>query len=129
MISRSMPIHYEKYYKPILKFVRTRIAEHSVAEEVTQEVFLKAHRFRASYREEYAFSTWLWAIARNTVCDYLRAVRHSPNDGFAVTDETEFVFDELPSPHQNAETMLMKDEQRRSVLLLFARLSKLQKRV
>src|SRR3954451_5807073 len=66
---------YERFRKPLLHFVRSRISDPAVAEEITQEVFLKAYRFRDSYQERYALSTWLWTIARNTVSDHLRGPR------------------------------------------------------
>ncbi len=43
--------------------------------EVTQDAFLKAFRFLASYRGESRFSTWLYRIARTSAINYLRRAR------------------------------------------------------
>ena len=43
-----------------------------VAEELTQEVFLRVYRALAQFRFESAFSTWLYTIARNTATSYFR---------------------------------------------------------
>ena len=44
----------------------------SVAEDLTQEIFLQVHRKLASFRGDSAFSTWLHRLAVNTVLMYLR---------------------------------------------------------
>ena len=51
------------------RFCRDR----ALAEDMAQEVFLKAFRSLASYRGDAAFSTWLMAIAINTYRTRLRA--------------------------------------------------------
>ena len=66
---------YQRFSKPLLHYIRSRISDPEVAEELTQEVFLKAYRFRDSYQERYALSTWLWTIARNTISDHLRGAK------------------------------------------------------
>ena len=45
------------------------------AEDIAQETLLKIHRKRSEYDEKYAFSTWLYAICRNTCIDFLRKTR------------------------------------------------------
>ena len=51
------------------RFCRDR----TMAEDMAQEVFLKAFRSLASFRRESAFSTWLISIAVNTCRSRLRA--------------------------------------------------------
>lgn len=43
------------------------------AQDITQETFARAWRHLPSYREEAAFRTWLWEIARNLCLNHLRA--------------------------------------------------------
>lgn len=45
------------------RFCRDR----ALAEDMAQEAFLKAFRSLATFRAESAFSTWLMAIALNTI--------------------------------------------------------------
>ncbi len=42
------------------------------AEDVAQEVFLKAYLNLAKFRKEADFSTWLYRITYNTACNYVR---------------------------------------------------------
>ena len=43
------------------------------AQDITQETFTRAWRYLPSYREDAAFRTWLWEIARNLCLNHLRA--------------------------------------------------------
>jgi RNA polymerase sigma-70 factor, ECF subfamily len=42
------------------------------AEEIAQDVFVKAYRSLADFRQDSKFSTWLYAIATNTCITFLR---------------------------------------------------------
>lgn len=45
------------------------------AEDLTQEVFLKAFRNAGSFQDESAIYTWLYSIARNTCHDAMRRLK------------------------------------------------------
>jgi RNA polymerase sigma-70 factor (ECF subfamily) len=60
-----------RYQTSIFALVRRMVWQETVAEELTQDVFLKAYHGLARFREEAAFSTWLYRIAVNHVRDYL----------------------------------------------------------
>ncbi|MGB8954155.1 MAG: sigma-70 family RNA polymerase sigma factor [Tumebacillaceae bacterium] len=54
-----------------LAFSLTRRAE--AADDIAQDVFIKAYQKWGSYRGEAAVKTWLLKIARNTALDYQRS--------------------------------------------------------
>jgi RNA polymerase sigma-70 factor (ECF subfamily) len=54
-------------------FVRRRLSEPSVREDVVQNILVAVHRARHTYRGERPFAPWLYAVARNAVRDQLRA--------------------------------------------------------
>ena len=54
-------------------FVRRRLSDPDVLEDVVQNVLLSLHRARRTYRPERPFGPWLHAIARNAVIDHARA--------------------------------------------------------
>lgn len=61
--------HYKNYvFSIILKIVNER----EVAEELAQDVFIKAYRSLADFKGNSKFSTWLYAIANTTTLSYLR---------------------------------------------------------
>src|SRR5687768_3299756 len=63
----------DAYHKRIFRMAFAFVRDSRVAEEVTQDVFLKAWRAFPSYDGRAAPSTWLFAIARNTCISAARA--------------------------------------------------------
>ncbi|MCC7440519.1 MAG: sigma-70 family RNA polymerase sigma factor [Bdellovibrionales bacterium] len=63
---------YDAFKGPIMAYVRGTIGRDAVAEELTQDVFLKAYAARDGFRGDSKLSTWLWSIARNAALDHLR---------------------------------------------------------
>jgi RNA polymerase sigma-70 factor (ECF subfamily) len=49
--------------------------ENEDLEDILQEVFLKAYRNLNDFDNSFAFSTWIYSIARNHAIDYLRKHR------------------------------------------------------
>lgn len=62
----------EKYSSFVYRTVFFDIRRHEDAEDISQEVFIKAYRALASFRCDSEFSTWLYRICKNTVYDYTR---------------------------------------------------------
>jgi RNA polymerase sigma-70 factor (ECF subfamily) len=61
------------YQTKIYRMALAIVGDSGLAEETTQEVFLKAWRAFPSYDGRAAPSTWLYAIARNTCLSVARA--------------------------------------------------------
>lgn len=62
----------EKYQRALYHHVRKMVRKEAIVEDLVQETFIKAFDALASYSPQYAFSTWLYRIARNHTIDYLR---------------------------------------------------------
>lgn len=69
---RAFEILVTKYQRRIAAVINTSVRNDSVAEELTQETFLRAYRGLPKFRFESAFSTWLYTIARNITTSYHR---------------------------------------------------------
>lgn len=65
------------------------------AEDLAQEVFLRAHRALADFRGEAAVGTWLYRMAFNLAVDHLRNRRRRPAETAAARDEA---LASLPGP-------------------------------
>ena len=65
-----------KYHRPIFHFLFRMVRNQAIAEELTQEVFLRVYRSRQSYRAEARFSTWLYRIATNLAVNHARDTKH-----------------------------------------------------
>ena len=71
---RALINHYQH---PLFGFLGRMGLSQSDAEDVAQDVFLKAWQARTSYRASKAqVVTWLFAIARNTTIDHLKNAKH-----------------------------------------------------
>tara|TARA_Y200000002_G_scaffold383285_1_gene404839 strand:+ start:396 stop:1016 length:621 start_codon:yes stop_codon:yes gene_type:complete len=62
----------QKYQKPLYFHVCKMIRNPDFTEDLVQDIFLKAFKSLKSYKNDYAFSTWLYRIATNHTIDYLR---------------------------------------------------------
>lgn len=64
---------YRKYYGPVFRFVFKRVRREADAQDLTQQVFIKALQNLGSYTHRgYAFSAWLFRIALNEIADGAR---------------------------------------------------------
>jgi RNA polymerase sigma-70 factor (ECF subfamily) len=66
---------YEAHYSDVRRFVFHLIQDPALADELTQDAFLKAFEARDSFRGEAPERLWLLRIARNVTLDYLRSPR------------------------------------------------------
>lgn len=69
---RCFEVLVTKYQRRVAALINASIRHHAVAEELTQETFLRAYRNLPTFRFESAFSTWLFTIARNLTNSYFR---------------------------------------------------------
>ncbi|MFT7558787.1 MAG: RNA polymerase sigma-70 factor (ECF subfamily) [Flavobacteriales bacterium] len=60
-----------KYQHKVLSIVGRFVQDHSEANDVAQEAFIKAYRAIANFRGDSAFYTWIYRIAVNTAKNYL----------------------------------------------------------
>jgi RNA polymerase sigma-70 factor (ECF subfamily) len=65
-----------RYSGPIYNFSVRHLRQAPLAEDVTQEVFLRLVQKAAEFKHEARFSTWLYTIARNLCIDHLRKLKH-----------------------------------------------------
>jgi RNA polymerase sigma-70 factor (ECF subfamily) len=66
------------YSHRIAGFIRTIVHNPNAIEDVTQTVFIKMIRRLPGLREPISFESWLFALARSTALDHLRARRRRP---------------------------------------------------
>jgi len=61
-----------RYERPVFSLVFRMVRDRELAEDLSQETFVKALNAIESYRPEYKFSSWLFKIANNAAIDHLR---------------------------------------------------------
>ena len=65
----------ERFQRPVMSVIARMIGDKSVAEDLAQEVFIKAYRKLQTFDRQRKLSSWLFKIAHNTTIDYLRRGR------------------------------------------------------
>lgn len=63
---------YDKYVKNIYRFVYIKVSSKDIAEDLTQEIFLKTWQHLIDKKQIDNFQAFIFRIARNTVIDYYR---------------------------------------------------------
>ena len=65
----------KKYQKPVHALVWRKIGDFHIAEEITQDTFLKAYQELATLKKPQSFASWLYVIAANNCSTWLRKKR------------------------------------------------------
>ena len=64
---------YARHKGPLYRFVLRSVKGEAQAEEIFQEVWMRAIEARSRYRPQAKFTTWLYTIAHNRMVDHWRA--------------------------------------------------------
>ena len=106
----------ERYQHKIYGYVKRLVGNETDAEDITQEVFLKALNALRTFREESSLQTWLFRIATNLCRDvhrrrqrekgWLPLWRHA--DGEECSGEEVPI--EIPDYHNDPERLLLREE-------------------
>jgi RNA polymerase sigma-70 factor, ECF subfamily len=74
----------EYFQDRLFTFLVQIVGNEHDAQDIAQETFIKVYNHLASYDGRARFSTWLFAIAKNTAYNHLRRRKvHQPIDAFA----------------------------------------------
>ncbi|WP_413100939.1 RNA polymerase sigma factor [Streptomyces sp. Inha503] len=71
---------YDELNDTVYHWVRRYVRDGHVAEDLSQEVWLKVSRNISKYRPGTNLLGWLRTITRNTTLDYLRSVQRRPSE-------------------------------------------------
>ena len=110
---RAFDLLVLKYQSRIVSIAFKFVKEIQLAEDISQESFIKAYRSINSFREESAFYTWLYRITSNTAKNYLFSKgrrKESSISDFNISENEDFF--ELPtsdSPEQILMAQSLKD--------------------
>jgi RNA polymerase sigma factor, sigma-70 family len=123
----SFAILHNRYRKKVLGYVCLFIRRQDVAEDIAQDVFIKAYRSltEGAYKDTGKFVPWLMRIARNMVIDYYR------KDAPISIDENSAIEHKLHNmaADESPEKTIIRKQQNNSLKLLVDELPKEQKEV
>jgi RNA polymerase sigma-70 factor (ECF subfamily) len=63
---------FEQFHAPILNYLNRMVGDRTVAEDLTQDTFVKAWKALPNTRDDLAFKAWLYRIATNTAISHMR---------------------------------------------------------
>ncbi len=64
---------YERYLDRIFRYIRSRVGQERIAEDITEMVFLRSFESLDTYEERgHLFSAYLYQVARNLLVDHYR---------------------------------------------------------
>lgn len=119
-------IYFGKTEKDFQEFYRTHgmrvrrtlqgmVGNHAIAEELTQEAFLKGWKNLASFGFKSSLSTWIYQIGIHTALDWLRS-----HKGKWVQTEVDWTSENELTPEKRAvtEALMELDEDNRALLVL-----------
>jgi RNA polymerase sigma-70 factor (ECF subfamily) len=75
---RAFSIIVRAYETPVFNYVLRLVGDRALAEDLTQEVFLRVFQGLPSFSLRCRFTTWLFQVTKNRVLDELRALERRP---------------------------------------------------
>lgn len=64
---------YDLFFEKIYRFIFFRVGHKEVAEDLTEDVFIKTFHGLGKLQKDASFESWLYQIARNRITDYYRS--------------------------------------------------------
>jgi RNA polymerase sigma factor (sigma-70 family) len=97
-----------KYRQYVFTLVMRYVTNREAAEEISQDVFVKAYRNLADFRGNSKFSTWLYTIVNTTCLSHLRNKKH--NTILLSHDKMVTLTDQTGPGEQPAQTLEKKTQ-------------------
>src|SRR5581483_7889956 len=83
---RAFAVILRAYETPIFNYVLRMVNDRALAEDLTQEVFVRVFQGLPRFSLRCKFTTWLFQVAKNRVLDELRARERRPQTAVALDD-------------------------------------------
>jgi RNA polymerase sigma-70 factor (ECF subfamily) len=109
---------FERYSRPVISFIFDMVNDRTLAEELTQETFVRAYRAIHTMRRETKLSTWLFGIARNVARESLRARARAGNHLHLADKAVLDLSDDKPAPVEGVLNKELNEVIRRSLAAL-----------
>jgi RNA polymerase sigma-70 factor (ECF subfamily) len=83
---RAFSIIVRAYETPVFNYVLRLVGDRSLAEDLTQEIFLRVFQGLPKFSLRCKFTTWLFQVTKNRVLDELRASERRPRHLVSLDD-------------------------------------------
>jgi RNA polymerase sigma factor (sigma-70 family) len=115
---------FERYNKRIFNFLARMTMSKMLAEDLTQNVFLRMIKYRSSYREGNKFHSWIYQIARNVFSDHYQMHKNKFAGFVDVEKIGDVIMDKEDSMEQDERekilhrSLALLNEEQRELLVL-----------
>jgi RNA polymerase sigma-70 factor (ECF subfamily) len=106
---RAFALIVRAYEAPIFNYVLRMVGDRTLAEDLTQDVFLRVFRGLRGYSRRARFTTWLFQVAKNRVIDEMRAAERRPRTLVAIEDAPQFEVVDAPIEQNEAIEILLSE--------------------
>jgi RNA polymerase sigma-70 factor (ECF subfamily) len=100
---RAFCLILRAYEQPVYNYVLRLVGDRSLAEDLTQEVFLRVYQGLPGFSLRSRFTTWLFQVTKNRVLDELRALERRPRAVVNLDDVPPL--EVVDAPFERAETI------------------------
>ncbi len=112
---------YEEYHDKVFGYIFNHTSHKEDAEDLTNDVFLKAFRSLNSFDESKAsVSTWIFTIMRNTLTDHFRRghISEELDEGFVSSDDIEGSYLRKETLEELADALKELPQEQRDIIIL-----------
>lgn len=88
-------VAFAGFREALYRYLRARLPDHALAEDIVQDVLLKALKAELATQPIRDMRAWLYRVARTTMIDYLRRQKRQA----ALSDALELQQEEAPPPN------------------------------
>jgi RNA polymerase sigma-70 factor, ECF subfamily len=100
---RAFTLIVRTYEQPVFNYVLRLVGDRTLAEDLTQEVFLRVFQGLPGFSLRCRFTTWLFQVTKNRVLDELRANERRPRLTVVLDDLPQL--EVLDAPVEQVEAM------------------------
>ena len=100
---RAFAVLVRTYELPVYNYVLRTVADRALAEDLTQDIFLRIYQGLPGFSLRCRFTTWIFQIAKNRVLDELRARERKPQSALPIEDAPPI--DVVDAPPERVETI------------------------
>jgi RNA polymerase sigma-70 factor, ECF subfamily len=100
---RAFSIIVRAYQVPVFNYVLRLVGDRALAEDLTQEVFLRVYQGLPRFSLRSKFTTWLFQVTKNRVLDELRATERRPRSVMDIEDAPQLLV--LDAPFERVEAI------------------------
>lgn len=111
---QQVSLLFKRYHRRIFNFLANMAMDRDLAEDLTQNVFLRVIKYRGSYKAGLKFQSWIYQMARNVFSDHYQANKNK----YSQFVDVEKMSDRIQEPQGNEEQEHREQLLQRSMALL-----------